>query len=1357
MTGCPPISLASIPDLSDAQVAVLQELGLRFADDLPHYRPVHDAILIKAIADREIPHDFSIVPLVVAAHAGKTARDILALDPEALVSVRPGDAARLRAGFAVATVGDLAQFAPFVAANKMLALRVGGFSEPASAPQELLPAMAGAIASSAIYSSFTREKTLRLDGLELVYDDEREGYIDERIAALFPVRGIGPIFGGAARGRLLGRAPAPTPEITLGLVARLRQDWVNHGTFLGEVQHSLALAPGESRNIAIVEWSRSQVTRRTEDTGTSELLGNSLVHSRALDEVARSVAAEHQFGGTIAAAGTLAQSSATVLGAAVTGGIAGSIPGAAIGALVGAIPAVASAGVTIPAGALAGAVVGFGVGAAVSAGFAAVSAANAQLGVVRTDSTGIRGIAADVAQDITETTLQKSSSIRSLWSNIYVSDTQAENNRLQSRNVTNYNHMHAMTVQYYEVLQHYRATIRVTAAEPLLFLPFRPLDFTTDLISDFWDILRQGIADSDLRARFDRALGRNGLGGLAVASASQDLRELSVSVLGLALPTAAFEAKLTGSVALPPQRGIISTTFSFAAGEVQASAVAALQLRDLLAAGAVRVSVRATLQDGEGVQTVVTKQANADVTQRTAVVDLDLVGSQATAGEDRLALDELERHFRGRRYHFTRLLLLSMEPELLSDLVDGLMFRRAFAFPDDFGAGFASAFAPRRRDRLATAAQAIGQLRLETLEALGGGALAGATGKASKLDVAFTSLSRKLEIAGGKVSAKPAVVAATRDAIAKSLQDSKILEPDAIADRLGQKLTDLLDRINKDPLLDAEAVALTRFVQPEPLAITGNSLVFRMKDPDARLASELLVKNTPLTEAAAQSAHVAAGLADLQANFRGAGQSIYLPTSGVFAEAILGRSNASEKLDVTRFFNWQDSSIPHLAPAIAQLVAESRAQAPLSTEPTVPPSVLNIVNPAAFPDPTGLRDILGAIQNGAIFRDNSKSEQLTAILGNLSQLAAKTAEIAGGLAGDAQTAALKAASDIAATVADLARTPTQQGLTKNDPTPVPVPPKPTPVPPPPTPKEPEPKPAEPAAPKTRQVRVVFRVFVPAEAWEFTGALVPDLSDPTDLTDFLTTLAPVLLPGVSVTRATDLFFALTRMSGQNRTFSRTAGTSMAEVEAAFDIDLATMTIKGLTETIPRKFAPVDFYRVDQTTDAGGGKPEWFETIDSGATPIPKLSGKALKVADENFALSVERAGESPVLRLKLNATPYVPLDSSQLPLADATISIGPVSFSIAQAMDLLVKAGTRAIEADIKLTFTKAPNDEIEVRVSGVHDAFPFFEVYVNEAEAYRFPESGDASEITPENLNLATGKAATIEKSAMALKRIGGT
>jgi hypothetical protein len=99
--------------------------------------------------------------------------------------------------------------------------------------------------------------------------------------------------------------------------------------------------------------------------------------------------------------------------------------------------------------------------------------------------------------------------------------------------------------------------------------------------------------------------------------------------------------------------------------------------------------------------------------------------------------------------------------------------------------------------------------------------------------------------------------------------------------------------------------------------------------------------------------------------------TVPVPSGGVFAEAVLGRFNSAEKLDITRFWNWQDSPIPIQAPDIAAIQSGSRALPDNTVPGQLGAPVLNIVNPPALPDPQGMGAILAAIQNGNTFRDMS--------------------------------------------------------------------------------------------------------------------------------------------------------------------------------------------------------------------------------------------------------------------------------------------------------------------------------------------------------------------------------------------------
>jgi len=152
-------------------------------------------------------------------------------------------------------------------------------------------------------------------------------------------------------------------------------------------------------------------------------------------------------------------------------------------------------------------------------------------------------------------------------------------------------------------------------------------------------------------------------------------------------------------------------------------------------------------------------------------------------------------------------------------------------------------------------------------------------------------------------------------------------------------------------------------VEPRPVTVAGNYLVLRapvdavedsgvVRDGDAVSWGQLLEdRGLPL---------------------RGALDERLIPmaTGGVFAEAVLGRSNAAEKLDITRFWHWEDSPIPLVPTEIAPVATGSRATAENLTPGQLSPPLLNIVNPTSLPDPAGLGAAFSALAN-LNFRDMS--------------------------------------------------------------------------------------------------------------------------------------------------------------------------------------------------------------------------------------------------------------------------------------------------------------------------------------------------------------------------------------------------
>jgi hypothetical protein len=122
---------------------------------------------------------------------------------------------------------------------------------------------------------------------------------------------------------------------------------------------------------------------------------------------------------------------------------------------------------------------------------------------------------------------------------------------------------------------------------------------------------------------------------------------------------------------------------------------------------------------------------------------------------------------------------------------------------------------------------------------------------------------------------------------------------------------------------------------------------------------------------------------------------VTLPTRGVFAEAKLGHCNASEEIDNTRFWDWQKSPIPHLAPEIAPVTPVTPAPQQQNLQPTAfPQSLVNIVNPPSEPDPTGLAAALNLLATPNIFRDMSGQAQVEDLLKKLSDNSISIAQAA---------------------------------------------------------------------------------------------------------------------------------------------------------------------------------------------------------------------------------------------------------------------------------------------------------------------------------------------------------------------------
>ena len=152
----------------------------------------------------------------------------------------------------------------------------------------------------------------------------------------------------------------------------------------GHLLHSLPLAPGESTNIAVIDWTNKSSAATQQSLSESERLNSSNDRARTVSQIANSVANEFTSGSSVTST-----ESTSVEGS--VGGLAGLLVGSASGAM------------------------------------------NQQVAATHTVSTGSRDIATNLQQNISDATQQVSSSLRSQRAASVSEVNQAQSEHLATR------------------------------------------------------------------------------------------------------------------------------------------------------------------------------------------------------------------------------------------------------------------------------------------------------------------------------------------------------------------------------------------------------------------------------------------------------------------------------------------------------------------------------------------------------------------------------------------------------------------------------------------------------------------------------------------------------------------------------------------------------------------------------------------------------------------------------------------------------------------------------------------------------------------------------------------------------------
>jgi hypothetical protein len=679
-----------------------------------------------------------------------------------------------------------------------------------------------------------------------------------------------------------GNDPAGVPKaasLGLGYVLKMHQTWIPVGLSLGDLVYSLPLAPGEQQRVAVFEQRQTQSVVETETLSVDELQSFSEVEDSSTLATFNSAYREAASGGS-----SMSSESS-----------AGSVGGGASFSFFGLFSA--------------------GGGGGYSSNSASSQASSWQQGSKDYASAAAQSFHSALGR-------HAAASRRSARTGMRLA-TATDTEEVTTRVVTNHNHGHALTMQWWEVLRHFAVASTIDDVQLVCFVPFDLVDFLPsgqprtlpatgydysrdNLLARYAVMLRHlDVLTFELRFRPDFQYGLRLLRDFA-GNPTMDVQdpssgtaedEVDFSVTGTFLPFEDVSVTLVaksglrvGPVRLQPPGGISELTpGQFETGD---------ELLDAL---------RKRRNDtGEGV-TLTAKFSLPEFLSRSDI-----------------ARFEIARSFRPLAYRLK-------EPSLsLTTLIDVLEARQAGSVSYQAG----------------------------TLESeLGGPLIWDVT---AKIDPSGPNLAnadagpQNAERMGGSLP-----IAALR--VGPVLSFANLLRIEGVFQHVVSNTTRYSRAVWMSLLPEERAIMLERYtigvpnggfgdptqevpllncVANEVLGYFGNSAVMPFFIPE-QVAGELRITTRQIQEAIYKFHKQA---------FLPPRSSITLPSHGTLGEAVLGDCDSCEKIDLTRFWNWQDSPADVAAePSAADFKGDTLAgvtgPSALTTQP-VNQNLLTIGGPA---------------------------------------------------------------------------------------------------------------------------------------------------------------------------------------------------------------------------------------------------------------------------------------------------------------------------------------------------------------------------------------------------------------------------
>ncbi|WP_276248611.1 DUF2272 domain-containing protein [Haladaptatus sp. YSMS36] len=877
-------------------VAALTHLDIETVHDLATAPTFNLARRIRMAAegDNSPMASYGLTPASATASGEPTpVEDLVDADISALAGVTEQFDDDIRDAIALRTIRDFSQWPPYLAARAILGHLNGVTTDEDSSeqtPAELVPVARQYNTEKVFYEKVFLDEVLESTTQE---EEDAENTVDRPILAPSKYKRIqygNDLFSRTTKRRTRsdggtasvgasesGGFPitidaSTTPDSytspALGAFLTFSQSWYPEGLSLGNLLHSTSLAPGEMTRIAVLDWARQIGVSTDERIDQAEQLDASTGRTRAIDETQDATAREFTTGSSQVRSDAISSQSSASGGLGFSGG-------------------------------------GFSIGASGSGSKARTRSASRSV----SSSSGRRDLSASMSQRLTDITQQQASSTRSRRASIVSEISQEESVEAKTRVVTNYNHMHSLNLHYYEVVQIYRTEVRPEEAEPIIFLPFEPIEFDKRMIRRYRGALLDAALDNETYRSLANAFGKS------IVTLQSDI-----------WPDAIADE------------------------ESEARAYA-------------RIGVIGSLEDGTW-----DVPSDATLTRLTSM----------SGGQNDKVVDEVQIYRR------------STNDPLQLDVQNG-------STPVPEGVDFADI------KRIAVSFDETAEETDDDQFNL-------------TLGISFEGNQETIPIRGlwtAQSSAEFNPVLFVDQPIefnelVSTLNESQLYYSRVVWEHLDQETLSLL--LRDMPLFGTNRTA--ELVEPTPVATYGNLVGFRLSLPEpiplealsASTREEISravetdldgidIEDAPIEygfdgfDAESRDHQTLLTMVNWWGNWRDRNydaasvkdELVSMPSDGVHMEPILGRANAAEKLDITRFWDWQESPIPFQATAINPVDTGSRASDEQLTPGSLDSPIVNIQTPPSVPDPAGLSAILNAVSTANLFRDMSGLDQTAAV------------------------------------------------------------------------------------------------------------------------------------------------------------------------------------------------------------------------------------------------------------------------------------------------------------------------------------------------------------------------------------------